>query len=196
MHWINLMSVASKIKSPFAWFDFKYIIRLPSFTLHWPDVYMSWYAGNKCNFDSHICLKSWIKIEHSSLMPERYGQKWLDTVRRANWIVKCQHIDDFKNFSLRINNFSNQFLKSLISSESLGRIIGPESIRTEWYGPFRLNRNRTWTTSNKNVLFLCHLVQTHFPYDVSHIWYGPYVVTFVINGPYNMVHNGQNRNFP
>ena len=92
------MSVASKIKSPFAWFDFKYIIRLPSFTLHWPDVYMSWYAGNKCNFDSLIWLKSRIKIEHASLNSERYGQKVPDTVGLTNWIVKCQHNGDFENF--------------------------------------------------------------------------------------------------
>ena len=58
MHWINLMSVASKIKSPFAWFDLKYIIRLPSFTLHWPDVYMSWYDGNIWKFDCLISMDS------------------------------------------------------------------------------------------------------------------------------------------
>ena len=171
MHWINLMSVASKIKSPFAWFDFKYIIRLPSFTLHWPDVYMSWYAGNKCNFDSHICLKSWIKIEHSSLNPERYGQKWLDTVRRANWILKCQHIDDFKNFSLRINNFSNQFLKSPIWSESLDRNqYGPNDMdRSDWteigHGPHRIKMSSFYTIWSKHIfLMMCPI------YDMGHMW--------------------------
>ena len=165
MHWINLMSVASKIKSPFAWFDFKYIIRLPSFTLHWPDVYMSWYAGNKCNFDSHICLKSWIKIEHSSLNPKRYGQKGPDTV--------CTPDNESSNVNImRLRDFL------------VGNLHFPEKFSKtpnwpEWYKPSTSDRNKIWSMWHGPHLITCSVSISFGPYTFS-IWCGPCDLAHII----------------